>query len=482
MAGILDKKSRVLDAIVTPEGRRQLAAGTFNISYATFSDGEVFYISDDSLGHLDPTDRLTLEACGLPQDQIVLEANDEGRLAPLRKQYAYINPRGFVGSGSTATVSVKDGKLYSFDIFHGRVIKFFDIAQNYSDNDKGFIYSDYSGTTGSILIDPSASADSYSAPSGGPYKGKIGTKNGILGNEFAKRVSITINQLSASGGPIVSSSYYQNSVYLPPMPTVAGDKYRLIYTGSLATASIILQEELIGGRVLSDELEAEAFASQIRGILSSSFDNFMELRTISTIDRLLLDNTFVLSTNEIQFDAANVKGGVTSVATLINSPPQLNSIDSLFNDDKLSRTENFMYLPPIVKTSPAVAPNKSDIADLKRKNLLLGNYPSWGDNESRLDYTSLQKQLSGYQFRDVSMVETSVNNSVMAQLFEVSKDGVRKLDVIDFGDLPITSTDESRGDKTKVFFAGKVYVDDRGTTCFVNMFTLMFSKRQGDDE
>ena len=45
--GILDNKSRILDAILTVDGRRQMAEGTFNVSYVTFEDGNVFYDYDD---------------------------------------------------------------------------------------------------------------------------------------------------------------------------------------------------------------------------------------------------------------------------------------------------------------------------------------------------------------------------------------------------------------------------------------------------
>ena len=39
MSGILDNKSRVLDTVITTEGRRQLAEGGVDIQYVTFTDG-----------------------------------------------------------------------------------------------------------------------------------------------------------------------------------------------------------------------------------------------------------------------------------------------------------------------------------------------------------------------------------------------------------------------------------------------------------
>ena len=42
MAGILDPKKRIIDALITVDGRRQMAANTIDISFATFSDDKNF--------------------------------------------------------------------------------------------------------------------------------------------------------------------------------------------------------------------------------------------------------------------------------------------------------------------------------------------------------------------------------------------------------------------------------------------------------
>ena len=48
MAGILNAKHRVIDAIITQEGRRQVAAGDLQIKYVTFTDRHTFYESSGS--------------------------------------------------------------------------------------------------------------------------------------------------------------------------------------------------------------------------------------------------------------------------------------------------------------------------------------------------------------------------------------------------------------------------------------------------
>lgn len=479
MAGILDKKSRVLDAVLTPEGRRQLADGMLNVVYATFTDGEVFYSVDSTYGHEDPTNRLYIESCGLPQDQVIFEANDEGKLSPLRKQNIYINPIGLNNSGSTAPGVLKDGKVLTTEVFHGSRVKVADIKEVTTDLNRGFIYLDSAGKSGSILVDPfKLPNESFiSAPVGGPYVGYVGTKGGASRVDFASQIKKVINLLSSSSGPNISATANMNVVYLSPLLNNTGSKFTLQYSGTLSSP-IVLEGELVGGRMLTEELEGASFASQVLGILSSSFDNFLELRAISTIDRTLLDDKFILSNNELSFEISRMVPD--KVSALVAAPPPVNAIDSLFSDDKLSRLENFLYLPPIVKISDTVATDKTNIKSLTP--YLLGDYPSWGDNEVVLDYSNLTKQLSAYEFQETKILETSLGNNVIGQLFEVSNSGISKLDVIDFGEVMSPNPDDPRGVKRKVFFAGKVFLDDRGTACFVNIFTFMLGKRQGDDD
>lgn len=80
MSGILDNKTRVLDTIVTNEGRRQLATGGINIRYVTFTDAATFYEADVVSGSADATTRVYLESCNLPQDTITFRADDLGKI------------------------------------------------------------------------------------------------------------------------------------------------------------------------------------------------------------------------------------------------------------------------------------------------------------------------------------------------------------------------------------------------------------------
>jgi hypothetical protein len=114
MSGILDSKSRVLDTVLTFEGRRQLALGGIDVAYVSFSDSAAFYKADIASGSADATTRLYLEACQLPQDVITFQADDSGNLMPFPNgsgiqlaggsilEYSYQAPSGsFIGASQT---------------------------------------------------------------------------------------------------------------------------------------------------------------------------------------------------------------------------------------------------------------------------------------------------------------------------------------------------------------------------------------------
>lgn len=75
--GILDKKTRFIDLVVTQEGKRQIAAGKLRAEFASLSDCNAFYEigEEDSVAN-----RLYFEVMDRPENAIVLEKDDSGRL------------------------------------------------------------------------------------------------------------------------------------------------------------------------------------------------------------------------------------------------------------------------------------------------------------------------------------------------------------------------------------------------------------------
>jgi hypothetical protein len=104
--GILDPNTRIVDTILTVEGRRQLAHGGLDVAFYTFDDAGVIY-DDDGHGVVDDAARrLAIEACQLPQDTLVSDANELGELlSSISGSITIIGGRAFNASGS-ATVAV----------------------------------------------------------------------------------------------------------------------------------------------------------------------------------------------------------------------------------------------------------------------------------------------------------------------------------------------------------------------------------------
>lgn len=94
MSGILDNKTRVLDTILTDEGKEQLARGELNLRYYSFTDGCSFYESDVISGSTDATKRIYLEAFNLPYDKITPISDDSGVLN------SFISAVGVIRTGS----------------------------------------------------------------------------------------------------------------------------------------------------------------------------------------------------------------------------------------------------------------------------------------------------------------------------------------------------------------------------------------------
>jgi len=103
MSGILDNRTRIMDTVVTLEGRRQMADGKLKIEYISFTDNATFYDPSVISGSADATTRLYFEQCHLPQDQITFEADDSGKLKPFKN-----NKNINLSSGKISDYKFKD--------------------------------------------------------------------------------------------------------------------------------------------------------------------------------------------------------------------------------------------------------------------------------------------------------------------------------------------------------------------------------------
>jgi len=116
MAGILNSKQRIMDVIITENGRRQIVDNKFDIKYASFSDHGVFY-SNDGSGVADQADlRIMFEANTSNTDIIIPEINDTNGISIDTSAGNKITNSRFYTSGSVNlnTSTLQTGSINVF--------------------------------------------------------------------------------------------------------------------------------------------------------------------------------------------------------------------------------------------------------------------------------------------------------------------------------------------------------------------------------
>lgn len=119
--GLLDSKSRIIDAVITTEGRRQMATGKMKVEYFTFTDGEVAYQSSSHLGGElkvvdDPTRTFYFESpMSLPSDRITFESDDTGMLR-------FYNHELNINNGNIRKFAPLTGSVYSGTVYFSEVL------------------------------------------------------------------------------------------------------------------------------------------------------------------------------------------------------------------------------------------------------------------------------------------------------------------------------------------------------------------------
>ena len=102
MSGILDKKVKFIDLLITQEGRRQMSLGGLRPHYASFSDSAINYL------HMSGSTRSASEniyfqtPSTLSRDQIIFETDDSGMLLVGRnsEEYSILNDDVYILTSS----------------------------------------------------------------------------------------------------------------------------------------------------------------------------------------------------------------------------------------------------------------------------------------------------------------------------------------------------------------------------------------------
>lgn len=121
MAGILDSRSRIVDFILTGEGKKDLAAGKLDISFATFTDAGAYYVSGSTGVRTPMPSNFVFEAHASAGDVITLERDFNGVLIP-----------PVVTSGATTTFISSGSAETRFQSFDKTVLRTGEILDSMS--------------------------------------------------------------------------------------------------------------------------------------------------------------------------------------------------------------------------------------------------------------------------------------------------------------------------------------------------------------
>jgi len=107
--GILDHNTRIVDAILTTEGRRQLSGGGIDIAFYAFEDSDVIYDKASDLSLADASEKFACEATQKQQDTITAPSDESGALlASIASSLVISGGNAFIASGSTLTPATQD--------------------------------------------------------------------------------------------------------------------------------------------------------------------------------------------------------------------------------------------------------------------------------------------------------------------------------------------------------------------------------------
>jgi len=117
LAGILDSKQRIMDVLITDEGRAQAAAGELSIKFATFTDRHTFYAADElheaSPVANDASSRIFFECSSRHQDQIVVETLENGTTKAFKAADFDLTSQNFVSGLSAEGVPANAPTVFS---------------------------------------------------------------------------------------------------------------------------------------------------------------------------------------------------------------------------------------------------------------------------------------------------------------------------------------------------------------------------------
>jgi hypothetical protein len=267
--------------------------------------------------------------------------------------------------------------------------------------------------------------------------------------------SITTLGLGMKSGQLLSSSF------IAPDPSI-------VITGSM------------NPMLVSTTITGSFLTSYVSGVLGTSIDNFKKLRTTSTKDPIFEDDGFGMGSRDIEF----VINDKRPIANKQNFVANVNHLEDIYSDPRLSGLSNFKFLPPINRVDDKSV-DKTSLEQTSRFSL--GKYQPWGptDGFDQFDVINSHSHYANLGYvRTLNFDPTSRANNLFIQAFEVTNDTMFKLDLIDFGTwyTPVVgkesyqvSTPNQIGPTVSIVFVGRLLLKpETNTHTFIHLFTLLF--------
>jgi hypothetical protein len=199
-------------------------------------------------------------------------------------------------------------------------------------------------------------------------------------------------------------------------------------------------------------LTGSRLANHVGRAIDAIGQNFENLRILATIDPFAETTGFEVNNHTGSFHVWTDMPTDKSPDGHVN----LDLTPSLFSDRRFSHFPNFKFMPPKNVDRPGVP------------GALLGNYPQL--NEPPRDRWEDFEANIGTQYEDFTFPQTSRENNLVGQFFEVNTKGIEKLSIIDYGEFEL---EDPLAPPKQVFFVGKLLRDSVGAETFMNIFTVV---------
>ncbi len=204
-------------------------------------------------------------------------------------------------------------------------------------------------------------------------------------------------------------------------------------------------------------ISGSVYRQVIGGFLSGTIGNFSALGTIGTTEDRFGPQKMSLSSNLVEFEITDKN--IDSICAI--PEPYMFNPEAFSQDRHMTHLPNYKYLPPRNKKTPKDTEGK-----------ILYEYPK-NQQGNLMSLERLENEVKFLPSSEIIFNETSRQNNIVCQLFEVTDNTVKKLSTIDFGQF---QTDDPESPNKRFFFAGKVFkTKTTKRLTYVNMFTLEMS-------